>query len=126
MQSKNKTTIIVMIVISVFIAAMGFICGIVVYSQITSQITATSGDLVVEGFDVSGMISSAGNAGALIISALIVAASLAAVLLQWLSYALVKLIKGVYKNQNNNIQGNDIQNNNMQNNNIQDINIQNN
>ena len=97
-----------MIVISVFIAAMGFICGIVVYSQLTSQIAAnSSGDLVVEGVDLSGMISMAGNAGALVISALIVAASLVAVLLQWLGYGLVKLIQGVYKNQ----QGNNTQNN---------------
>ncbi|MBQ2151915.1 MAG: hypothetical protein II440_00535 [Clostridia bacterium] len=108
MQDKNKTTIIIMVVISLFIAALGFICGVLVYSQLTAQIAANgSGELIVEGYDIAGLINSAGQAGALVLSVMIVAASLAAILLQWLGYALVKLIKGVYKNQ----QGNNTQNN---------------
>ena len=102
MEKKSKKPIVIMIVTSVIILILGFICGIAVYAQITAQIASNSSEMIIDGTDVSGILGMAGNAGALVLSVLIVGASLAAVLLQWLVYGIVLLIKGVYAKNNNN------------------------
>ncbi len=110
MEKRSKKPIVIMIVSSVIILILGFICGVAVYAQLTAQIAANSSSLVIEGTDVSGILGMAGNAGALVLSVLIVGASLVAVLLQWLVYGIVLLIKKAYANDNNN---NSTQNNNI-------------
>lgn len=100
MEKKSSKPIVIMIAVSAVILILGFLCGVGVYSQLTAQIASNSGELIINGADVSGIVGMAGNAGALVLSALIVGASFVAVLIQWLGYGLVKLIKGVYDKNN--------------------------
>ena len=87
-----------MIITSAIILILGFICSVAVYSQLTAQIASNSSSLVIDGTDVSGILGMAGNAGSLVLSVLIFGASFVAVLLQWLCYGIVLIIKGIYAN----------------------------
>ena len=93
MEMKSKKTILIMIITSAIILILGFICSVAVYSQLTAQ-----SSLVIDGTDVSGILGMAGNAGSLVLSVLIFGASFVAVLLQWLCYGIVLIIKGIYAN----------------------------
>lgn len=96
MEKKGSKPIVIMLVISAIILILGFMCGVGVYYQLTEQIATNNSGVFIDGTDVSGVLGMVGNAGALVISVLIVGVSLVAVLVQWLGYALVKLIKGIY------------------------------
>ena len=98
MEMKSKKTIFIMIITSAIILILGFICSVAVYSQLTAQIASNSSSLVIDGTDVSGILGMAGNAGSLVLSVLIFGASFVAVLLQWLCYGIVLIIKGIYAN----------------------------
>ncbi len=93
MEKKSKKPIIIMIVTSVIIIALGMICGVAVYSDLIDQMVPGESGIYVDGTDVSGLVNSFGQMGALVLSTLVVCAALLAVLVQWLTYFIVRLIK---------------------------------
>ena len=93
---KKKNSVTIMLVISLIVIVLGFICGVCVYYEVTSQVAASSGldgGLYIDGSDFSGLVDLLGQAGAFILSAVIVGASFFAVGIQWFIYFIVKLIK---------------------------------
>lgn len=92
--AKNKNTVTIMLVISLIVIVLGLICGVSVYYEVTSRVAASSGSGVyIDGSDFSGLVDLLGQAGAFILSAVIVGASFFAVGMQWVLYFIVKLIK---------------------------------
>ncbi|MBQ5566208.1 MAG: hypothetical protein IIT42_05165 [Clostridia bacterium] len=95
---NHKKIIKIMAVISIIIMVLGFVCGIVVYYEISSQITPAEGGIYIDGTDVSGLIAFLGKAGLLIISAAAVVISGCIVMVQWLIYGVIRLIISIVKN----------------------------
>ena len=91
-----------MVIISLIIVVLGFVCAVGLYSGLTSEIAkGADSELVLQGYDIVDISEKAGKAGALVLSVLTVLASFALVAVQWISFAIVKAIKGVVSKNNN-------------------------
>lgn len=87
-----------MIVMSVIIIILGIISAVALYSGVSSEIAKSSGEeLIVQGTDIAAIAGKAGNAGAAVLSGIVVAASFVLVVLQWLSYAVILIVKKLIK-----------------------------
>ena len=100
MEGTTKSKVIpTMAIISVIIIVLGIICSIAFYSVISAEIAqGADAELYVEGTNVAAAANKAGNLGAAVLSGLIVAVSFVLVVLQWMGYLVVKLIKSAMKN----------------------------
>lgn len=95
MAKKRKNPVMIMAIVSVIIIVLGIACGVGVYYDCTNQLSDLDSGIYVDGADFSGLIYVLGQAGAFVISALIVAAGFLVVLIQWAVYFIVKLIKNM-------------------------------
>ncbi len=95
MQKKSKKPLLIMTAVSVMILIFGFLASVAVYTQLTSQITLDSNAVTVDGTDFSGILSVIGSAGAFVIGALFAAVSIIVILIQWLIFGIVILIKSL-------------------------------
>ena len=92
--TKKSKAIPVMIIISLIIIVLSVVCSVAVYQTLIDQIGHGSGEsLVVEGVDIVPIVGGAGKAGAAVVSGVIAAIGFAAVALQWIVYAIVRLVK---------------------------------
>ena len=89
-----------MAAISAILLIIGFLCGIGTYFQISAQLDAANNNVFIDGTDITNILHLLGNAGAFVISVLIVGISFLAVLAQWLIYGIVMLIKSIYAKNN--------------------------
>ena len=91
---KKKNPVTIMLVISLIVMILGVACGAAVYYEISNQIAAQSGGGVyIDGADFSGIVELMGQAGAFVLSALIIFASFFAVAIQWITYFIIKAIR---------------------------------
>ena len=91
---KNKNPVTIMLVISLIVIVLGLTCGVAVYYELSNQIAAQSGGgLYIDGADFSGIVELVGQAGAFVLSALIIFASFFAVAIQWITYFIIKAIR---------------------------------
>ncbi len=102
-EQKKSKVIPTMAVISVLIIVLGILCAVGFYSGVSAEIAKGSGEtLVFEGIDMAAIAGKAGNAGAAVLSGLIVCASFLIVIVQWVLFAVVKIIKSAVKSASNN------------------------
>ena len=101
MEQKKSKVVPVMIVISVIIIILGILCAVGFYSAVSAEIAKGSGsELIFEGVDAAALAQKAGNAGAAVLSGLIAAASFLIVLVQWIVFAVVKIIRAAARSAN--------------------------
>ena len=100
MEKKKKNNgIVPMVIISILIIVLGIIGAVALYSDLTSEIARNAGaQFFIDSFDIVAISGKAGNAGAAVISALIVVVSIILVIIQWIGYGITRAIKKLLSN----------------------------
>lgn len=90
-----------MVIISLIILVLGVLCAGGLYSGLSAEIANGAGEqLIVGGTDIVPIIGASGKIGAMVISCLIVSASMVLVMIQWIGYAIIKLIAKAVRSNN--------------------------
>ena len=99
---KKSRAVPAMIVISVSVLVLGILCAGGLYSALSAEIAGGAGEqLVVGGTDIAPVIGASGRIGAMVLSCLLVAASMILVMIQWIVYAVIRFIVSAVKNNKN-------------------------